>query len=69
MAALQFQQFYIAPIGGPITFVLDLLFGQEMLPESRLRQGNFLQDGVKDDPVEQDAGRRLDARRLPAIKR
>ena len=69
MAALQFRQFYTAPIARPITFVHELLFGQEMLPESRLGQGNFLQDGVKDDPVEQDAGRRLDARRLPAIKR
>ena len=69
MAALQFQQFYTALIAGPITFVLELLFGQEMLPESRLRQGNFLQGAVKDDPVERDAGRRLHAQRLPAIKR
>jgi hypothetical protein len=42
MAALRFQQFYIAPMAGPITFVLKLHFGQEMLPESRLGQGNFL---------------------------
>jgi hypothetical protein len=69
MAALRFQQFYIAPMAGPITFVLKPHFGQEMLPESRLGQGNFLQGAVKDDLVEQDAGRRLHAQRLPAIKR
>jgi hypothetical protein len=69
MAALQFQQFYTAPMAGPITFVLKLHFGQEMLPDSRLGQGNFLQGAVKDDPVEQDAGRRLHAQRLPAIMR
>jgi hypothetical protein len=68
MAALRFWQLYNVPIAGPITFVLELHFGQEMLPKSRLGQGNFPQDAVKHDPIEQGAGRRFDAPQLPAVQ-
>jgi len=68
MAALRFWQLYNIPIAGPITFVLGLHFGQEMLPRSRLRQGNFPQGAVKDDPIKQDTGRPFEASRLPAIQ-
>jgi hypothetical protein len=43
-------------------------FGQEMLLESRLEQGNFSQRAVKDDPVRQDNGRRFDPPQLPAVQ-
>jgi hypothetical protein len=68
MAALRMLQFYAGEIAWPITFVLKLNFGQEMLPKSRLGQGNFLQRDVNDDWLHEGRARHFDTPQLPVVQ-